>query len=153
MAGQVAAGVGGAVGAAAIVNMTPIADNRTKALAAMAGGLGAWLLLPKKQKLLRAASVGATLGGALALTKQMFPQLPLMAGEPYYMGVNMRATYPRQYGPSARRQMYQQRKIDTFRESTRSGRNAQFAGTMGGAGANRMSAGVQFGKFLTPADM
>lgn len=150
MAGQIGAGVGGAVGAAALVNMVPAADNRSKALIAMAAGLGAWLMLPKRQRLLRAASVGATLGGALSLTKQVFPNLPLMAGEPYYMGVNMRSSYPAVGSAATRARQYQQRKIDMFRDANRSGRNVQF---MGGAGGNRMSAGAQFGAFITPANM
>lgn len=150
MAGNIAAGVGGAVGAAALVNMTPIADNRSKSLVAIGAGIAAYMFLPKRQRLLRMASVGATLGGAMALTKQIFPQLPMMAGEPYYMGVNMRTTYPQIANRSARTQMYQRRKVDMFREQTRSGRNAQF---MGGAGGNRASAGAQYGTFLTPANM
>lgn len=149
---SIAAGVGGAVGAAALVNMAPISDNRSKALAAMAAGLGGWLLIPKRNKLLRMASVGATLGGALSLTKQMFPQIPMMAGaEPYTpMGVNMRPAYPRIANRAQRAASYGRQETAMFRNATRGGRNARF---MGQAGGNRQSAGAQFGNFLTPANM
>lgn len=147
---RIAAGVGGGIGAAALVNMAPIADNRSKALAATGIGLAGWFFLPKKQQIARFASMGALLGGALSLTKQMFPQVPMLAGaEPYYMGINMRPTYPAVTDRSARTRQYQSRKSAAFSDATRSGRNMQ----MSGAGANRMSAGAQFGTFLTPANM
>lgn len=147
---RIAAGVGGGVAAAALVNMAPIADNRSKALAATAAGLAGWFFLPKRQKVARYASMGAMLSGALSLTKQMFPQVPMLAGaEPYYMGVNMRPTYPAITNRANRARQYSQQKAGAFSEATRSGRNMQMAG----AGPNRMSAGAQFGRFLTPADM
>jgi len=146
---SIAAGVGGAIGAAALVNAAPIADNRTKALVATAAGLGAWLMLPRKQRVLRYAAVGATLGGALSLTKQMFPGVPMMAGAEPYMGINMRPTYPRIASSAARQHLYDRARDRSFAEATRSGRNSQFMGNTGPS----FTTGAQYGKFLTPANM
>ncbi len=144
MAGNVAAGVGGAIGAAVLVGMAPIADNRTKSLVAIGGGMLAFMFFPKRQRMLRAASVGAMIGGGLALTKQMFPDVPMLAGAEPYMGLNMRPTWPTRQSAGARLQIAHNRERTAMTNMTSSVRNASF---MGGA------AGSQFGAFKTPADM
>jgi len=142
-------GVGGAVATAYAVNAAPIASNRTKALAAMGVGIVAYMMLPKRSRMLRTAAVGASLGGALSLTKQLFPNVPMMAGaEPLRMGVNMRPTYPQIPSQARRSAIVNRSESAAFKRLANSDRNAAFMGRGMSGGLNAV-----YGNFVTPASM
>lgn len=84
-------GVAGAIGTAAAVNMLPIEDDRAKALTQAGIGLGAMIMLPKRNVAMRVAAGGATLAGMLSAIKTSGMNLPLLAGYKG-MGANF---YPR----------------------------------------------------------
>lgn len=77
------AGVGAGVVTAAIAAQLPnTVDPRIKAAVPM--GIGAALALSKagkKKPIIQAAGIGAALIGAVAMTRQVAPQIPLLAGE------------------------------------------------------------------------
>lgn len=71
---------GGAIGSAALVRALPIANAKARAASQLAIGALTLLMAKGRARMLRLAGVGATMAGALAVTREVFPQFPVMAG-------------------------------------------------------------------------
>lgn len=130
----VGTGVGGAMGTAIITNMLPVANARTKAIIQMLMGAGLIMFAGKKMNIVKYAGTGATLAGALALTKLTLPAnlSPMLAGYdqakqiPYYRRPARKMNENISYSPKM-------------------GINSNYSMGASGAGYG--------GKFLTPANM
>lgn len=85
-------GVGGAAASRAVANMIPGGSSMVRGFAQTGMGIAAIMAAPKRGigSNLKYAGVGATLGGAMMLTRAFFPQIaPYLAGNrrtrvPYY---------------------------------------------------------------------
>jgi hypothetical protein len=141
LATGLAIGTVGGIGSSLAVNAMPIADPRAKAALVAGTGLVATTIgvrmAPRNMRnAVRLAGVGAMFAGAFGLTRAMFPQVPLIAGERNRIRIRPRTApinrYPRRMGINA--------------EFGSMGKNLEF---MGATNNNP----VYGSEFLTPANM
>lgn len=77
--------IGGAIASAAIATRIPAPDPKLKAALPLLMGVGALATKQgRKNKMIVAAALGAMVAGGLAVTKQINPNIPLLAGEDDY---------------------------------------------------------------------
>ncbi len=78
-------GVAGGIVAGMVANKLPIADPRLKAAAPIVAGLLLGTTIGKKQPIVQKIGAGMVVLGAVALLKQVAPQVPMLAGEEEYL--------------------------------------------------------------------
>lgn len=82
-----ALGVGGGIAAGIIANKLPIADPRIKAAAPMLAGIALAATMGRKNDMAKGFATGMVVLGAVALLKQLAPNVPMLAGEEEMMYV------------------------------------------------------------------
>lgn len=137
------AGVGGAMATAAAVGALPIQQPVSRAFAQIGVSILTLMIVPKRMKMVRMASLGGALAGGLGLSKAVMPAMPLMAGNDRQLPSRL---YQRRPGSNALPDPRTVEKIGMTADFGRMGVTADFAPEMMG-----MQGGP--GKFLTPADL
>lgn len=79
--------VGGGIAAGVIANKLPIADPRIKAAAPMLAGIALAATMGRKNDMAKGFATGMVVLGAVALLKQLAPNVPMLAGEEEMMYV------------------------------------------------------------------
>lgn len=79
--------VGGGIAAGVLANKLPIADPRLKAAAPIAAGIMLAATLGRKNDMAKGFATGMVVLGAVALLKQLAPNVPMLAGEQEMMYV------------------------------------------------------------------
>lgn len=79
--------VGGGIAAGVIANKLPVADPRIKAAAPIAAGIALAATLGRKNEMAKGFATGMVVLGAVALLKQVAPNVPMLAGEEEMMYV------------------------------------------------------------------
>lgn len=79
--------VGGGIAAGVIANKLPVADPRIKAAAPIAAGVALAATLGRKNEMAKGFATGMVVLGAVALLKQIAPNVPMLAGEDEMMYV------------------------------------------------------------------
>lgn len=90
--------VGGGIAAGVIANKLPIADPRLKAAAPIAAGIALAATLGRKNDMAKGFATGMIVLGAVALLKQIAPNVPMLAGEQEMMYVPQIPYNPEMYG-------------------------------------------------------
>lgn len=85
--------VGGGIAAGVIANKLPVADPRIKAAAPIAAGIALAATIGRKNEMAKGFATGMVVLGAVALLKQVAPNVPMLAGEQEMM-------YVPQYDPA-----------------------------------------------------
>ena len=144
---KVGTAVGGAIGVSALTAAIPGITNKQKAAIATGIGLIAYVMLPRRQRMIRYAATGAAIAGGVSLAKQFVPGVPMLAGiDDINMGMNIRPRFTPDNTAQWRARMYAQNKSNMINKTISPSRNLEFMGSPGGVGA-------QFGQFQTPANM
>jgi hypothetical protein len=79
--------VGGGLAAGVLANKLPISDPRIKAAAPIAAGIALAATLGRKNKMAQGFATGMVVLGAVAMLKQLAPNVPMLAGEEEMMYV------------------------------------------------------------------
>lgn len=79
--------VGGGIAAGVLANKLPVADPRLKAAAPIAAGVALAATLGRKNEMAKGFATGMVVLGAVALLKQLAPNVPMLAGEEEMMYV------------------------------------------------------------------
>jgi len=90
--------VGGGIAAGVIANKLPVADPRMKAAAPIAAGIALAATLGRKNDMAKGFATGMIVLGAVALLKQLAPNIPMLAGEQEMMYVPQLPYNPGLYG-------------------------------------------------------